>query len=126
MKFLLDMGVSPRVREHLSDLGHVAVHLQEKELGKLLDSQILKKARATRSIVLPHDLDFGNLLAASGEALPSVVIFRLRNMRPDNVIDKLTHVLSECSDALEEGAVISVGDALVRIRQLPINPSAQE
>ncbi|HEY57982.1 MAG TPA: DUF5615 family PIN-like protein, partial [Anaerolineae bacterium] len=33
-------------------------------------------------VLLTHDLDFGELVAASGARLPSVVVFRLRNMRP--------------------------------------------
>ena len=40
MKFLADMGISPRER------GHEAVHLQEQGLGKMPDGDILAKARA--------------------------------------------------------------------------------
>jgi len=39
------------------------------------DAHILDKARSEGRIVLTFDLDFGDLLAASGEKLPSVIVF---------------------------------------------------
>ena len=85
MKFLADMGISPRVVATLRKQGHDAVHLQEQNLGRLPDHEILSKARAEERIVLTHDLDFGELLAASGGTPPSVIIFRLTDMRAENV-----------------------------------------
>jgi len=83
MKFLADRGISPRVVTALRKQGHDAVHLQEQNLGRLLDGAILAKARAEGRILLTHDLDFGELLAASGGILPSVIIFRLKDMRAE-------------------------------------------
>lgn len=74
MKFLVDMGISIRVVAALRKQGHDVVHLQEQGLIRLPDAEILVKARAEERIVLTHDLDFGELLAASGGTLPSVVI----------------------------------------------------
>lgn len=85
MKFIADMGVSPKVIHLLQSLGHQAVHLQTQGLHRFQDTEILEKARKEGLIVLTHDLDFGDLLSAGNFDLPSVVIFRLRNMRPDNV-----------------------------------------
>lgn len=50
-------------------------------MGRLLDGEILAKARAEGRILLTHDLDFGELLATSGGSLPSAIIFRLKDMR---------------------------------------------
>jgi predicted nuclease of predicted toxin-antitoxin system len=69
-----------------------------------------------------HDLDFTDLLAASGAALPSVVIFRLRNMRPEPVLARLLAVVSEHATDLEAGAVLSVTESLIRKRSLPLTP----
>jgi hypothetical protein len=52
--------------------------------------------------------------------LPSVVVFRLRNMRPDNVERYLEMVLSCHATALEQGAVVSVAETRIRVRPLPI------
>jgi len=61
---------------------------RDQQLMKLPDAEILQKARSENRIVLTFDLDFGDLLAASGENLPSVIIFRLRKphlrSRPDS------------------------------------------
>ncbi len=120
MKFIADMGISPKTVDFLNDRGHDAVHLHRLGLHRLEDSDILKKARREKSIVLTHDLDFGDLLAASGDTLPSVIIFRLRNMRPDNVNAYIRVVLSQFSKALKEGAVIVVTEGRIRIRSLPL------
>ncbi len=37
MKFLADMGISPRSVEHLREMGHDATHLREKGLEQLTD-----------------------------------------------------------------------------------------
>ncbi len=120
MKFLADMGVSPKTVARLRVWGHDAVHLHEQGLERLSDAEVLDKARNEGRVVLTHDLDFGDLLAASGAVLPSVIIFRLRDMRPENVNRYLEVILTRHRDALEQGAVLSVTEHRVRIRQLPI------
>jgi len=80
MKFLADMGISPKTCAFLRGLGHNAVHLHQKELYRLPDPAILEKARLEKRILLTHDLDFGELIAISGVDLPSVIIFRFRNI----------------------------------------------
>lgn len=86
------------------------------------DSLILEKARLEGRIVLTFDLDFGDLLAASGDALPSVIIFRLQNTTPNFVSARLLQVLAECSQDLATGAIITVQDNRYRLRRLPIQP----
>ncbi|HLE91869.1 MAG TPA: DUF5615 family PIN-like protein [Anaerolineales bacterium] len=120
MKFLADMGISPRVVEELRQKGHDAVHLAEQGLHRMVDGDILQKARQENRVLLTHDLDFGELLAASGGALPSVIIFRLKDMRAPNVSRHLSSILMQRSEALNQGAVCSVTEQKVRIRVLPI------
>ena len=125
MNFLADMGISPKTVEFLQHLGHQAVHLQQQGLHKLKDPQILEKARNEERILLTHDLDFGDLLAASGAGLPSVVIFRLRNMRPEHVNRYLIKIISQHPKALEDGSIITVTEARIRMRDLPLGASRQ-
>jgi predicted nuclease of predicted toxin-antitoxin system len=122
MKFLLDMGISPKTAGFLQELGYQAVHLQEEGLGRLSDSQILEKALRDGYILLAHDLDFGDLLAASGSGSPSVILFRLRNMHPDRVNLHLREIISQCENALKEGAIITVAEGGFRVRNLPLGP----
>ena len=122
MRFLADMGISPRTVAFLRGLGHDAVHLEEQNLGRLPDSDILQKARDEDRVLLTHDLDFGQLMAASGAELPSVVIFRLLDMRPRQVNVYLDILVNEYQAALEEGAIASVHEGQIRLRSLPISP----
>ncbi len=45
MKFLADMGISPRVVSALRERGHDSIHLQEQGLGRMPDGDILIKTR---------------------------------------------------------------------------------
>lgn len=120
MKFLADMGISPRTVDFLRHLGYDAVHLHEEGLHRLPDPDILSKTRQEGRILLTHDLDFGELMAASGANLPSVVTFRLRNMTPANVNHYLQEVATHHQDGLNKGAVITVTEGRLRVRLLPI------
>ena len=70
MKFLADMGISPKTTAFLHALGHDAVHLADQELERSPDPGIVEKARQEGRILLVHDLGFGELVAASGATLP--------------------------------------------------------
>lgn len=120
MRFMADMGISPRTVDFLRDLGYEATHLHEESLDRLPDPDILSKARNEKYILLTHDLDFGELVAAGGERLPSVITFRLRSMHPTNVNRHLQAIIEQHREALEHGAVITVTEGRIRVRLLPI------
>ena len=120
MRFLADMGISPKTAAFLRSLGHDAVHLHDQGLDGLEDPAILAKAREEGRILLTHDLDFGELIAVSGAMLPGVVVFRLRNMRPERVSRYLEKTISRHAEAMEKGAIISVAEGQVRVRLLPL------
>ena len=120
MKFLADMGISMATIALLRNLGHDAVHLREQGLHRLDDPDILQKARQEGRILLAHDLDFSDLMAASRAHLPSVIIFRLRDMRPANVNRHLEAIIRDEAGALERGAIVSVTEGRMRVRVLPI------
>ncbi|BAQ64016.1 DUF5615 family PIN-like protein [Geminocystis sp. NIES-3709] len=120
MKFLGDMGVSQTVINTLRNYGYDAIHLRDEKLQKLSDENIIVKAKEERRIILTFDLDFGELLAFSGDSLPSVIIFRLEKANPDYVLSKLNPVLQECQNILENGAIITIKDKNYRVRYLPV------
>ena len=120
MRFLANMGISPDTVKFLRDLGYEAAHLHEEDLDRLPDSDILRKARREGYVLLTSDLDFGELLAHSGEALASVVIFRLSNMRPESINQHLAEVIERFGTDLERGVIASVTDRRIRVRPLPI------
>ena len=81
---------------------------------------ILAKARDENRTIITFDLDFGDLLAAAGIHLPSVVILRLHNPTPLSVTRKLLEILPLVQTKLETGAVIIVEEGRFRVRELPI------
>lgn len=106
MKFLLDMGISIHLIPEIRADGYEAAHVADFSDGTLPDSEILARAREEGSILLVHDLDFPLLMAASGSRSPSVIVFRLHNMRPETVLRYLRKTLSTAKDALEQGAIV--------------------
>jgi predicted nuclease of predicted toxin-antitoxin system len=123
VKFLADMGVSMTTVDLLREAGETVVHLRDEGLHRLPDDQILEKASREQRVVLTFDLDFGDLLAASGDTTPSVILFRMRNQTPAAVTPKLFRVLGACRAELERGAIVIVEDERYRLRRLPIRQS---
>lgn len=120
MRFLVDMGLDVRVGSWLREQGHDAVHLRDEGLQRLPNGDIFNKAIAERRVVLTVDLDFGEIAALTRGDRARVVLFRLYNMRTSHVIQRLSAVLPDCSEALERGAVVVVEEGRHRIRSLPI------
>ena len=124
MKFLANMGISPTTVAYLRTLGHDAKHLHEDQLDRMSDPDILEKARVEGAIILTSDLDFGELAVMSKTPLPSVIIFRLRPpMSADKVNRYLKNVLEKYKADLERGALISVSEKWIRVRDLPLSES---
>lgn len=120
MRFLADMGISPRTVNWLKAAGYDAIHLVEEGLEQLADDAILVKARDEGRILLTVDLDFGYLLAVSGDTLPSIILFRLGNERYEMINDRLAEALNRFEGDLTAGAIIVVSDDAFRVRRLPI------
>jgi predicted nuclease of predicted toxin-antitoxin system len=119
VRFLVDANLSPRVAEWLRSNGHDAVHVFEVGLNRAGDRRILREAARGRRILLTSDLDFGEILARSSGRV-SVIMLRLRSNTSANVTGRLKVALAQAAAVLEYGAVITVGEASVRIRRLPL------
>src|SRR6266540_5907317 len=100
MRFLADMGVAMRVVEWLREQDHDVAHLRDENLQRMPDLDIFRKAAIEGQILLTFDLDFGEILALSGEKNVSVVLFRLHNTRTPHVIERLGIALQETKEML--------------------------
>jgi len=113
------MGISQEVCRSLGG-EHDIVHLRSQGLHRLPDEAVLQKAAEERRILLTHDLDMGRLLASSGAGMPSLITFRLTDMRPASVMERLQDALRLFSSQLEAGAAVTVSDRTIRCHRLPI------
>jgi predicted nuclease of predicted toxin-antitoxin system len=120
MRFLADMGVAMRIVEWLRAQGHEVSHLREQGLQRLPDRDIFLKAATESRILLTFDLDFGEILALSGERKVSVVLFRLHNTRTPHVIERLKVALAQSKTILETGSILVIEENRVRTRRLPL------
>jgi len=120
MNFLLNMNVHRDMAAPLKKRGHVCRHVGDIGMSRATDVEIVAEAKRTGETIITHDLDYGHLLAFSGEKAPSVIILRLRDLRPGEVVSRPDAVWKEIETPLTEGAIVSLSDKSLRIRTLPI------
>ncbi|MCX5646165.1 MAG: DUF5615 family PIN-like protein [Phycisphaerae bacterium] len=118
MRFLADMGVAQRIVAWLRSEGHDTIHLREQGLQRLPNGEIFEKAAQEERIILTFDLDFGEIVALSGDRRVSIILFRLHNTCTPHVIDRLRKVLKDSGEALERGAIVVVQESRHRTRRL--------
>ncbi len=120
MRFLLNMNVPRKLGRRLTEEGHEYRHVGDIGLAQADDIVIMEEARRKKETIITHDLDYGDLLAFSGEEAPSVIIFRLRNTRFNSLYTRIVTVWPEIEKPLNNGAIVILEDAAFRIRELPI------
>ena len=121
IRFLLDMGLARSTGEFIRARGHDVVHLRDQGLERLPDDRIVEKAQEEHRTIITHDLDFGRIVALSGDHVPSIVTLRLTDMTPPRVNAALEAALNEAASALASGALITITDRGIRVRKLPID-----
>jgi len=89
-------------------------------MSRAKDVEIVAEAKKTGEVIMTHDLDYGHLLAFSGESAPSVIMLRLRDLRTNEIMSRLDAVWKDIESPLMDGAIISLPDKSLRIRTLPI------
>jgi len=105
----------------LAAAGHQWLHAGDIGLARASDATILARAKRQGECVITHDLDYGQLLAFSGDRAPSVVLFRLRRADTRIMFERLTAVWKEIEEDVASGAIITVEEAIRRVRRLPIS-----
>jgi len=118
MRFLVDQAVSWQIARDLKAAGHDAVHVRDIGLAAANDESVLQRAVEERRVVITQDTDFGTLLTTTGARRPSVILLRLRDGRPEVYTRALLESLRATQEDLQQGVIVVVGDAAIRIRRL--------
>ena len=122
MRLLVDMNLSPDWVPLLQSRGWEASHWSTIGRGNEPDPDLLAWARANSHIVLTQDLDFSQILFATRESGPSVVLLRMDNEFDTAAREFVCAALHEAEPALTTGALLTVSPKRARLRRLPIVP----
>lgn len=119
-RLLLDMNLSPLTVKALRELGWVAMRVSEVLPDNSPDDVIVSHGREHRITVVTHDVDFTALLPLGHYDKPSVIRLRLDNAKPHFVTQRIIDVVTEMTEMLEQGVIVSVDETTLRYRNLPI------
>jgi len=120
MKILLDMNMSPKWVNILTNKGMHATHWSNLGSPSASDIEIMNFAKENDFIVLTHDLDFGAILFVTNGQKPSVVQLRINDIYPEIDSDYLISALNSVKTELEQGALLIIDTKRTRIRVLPL------
>lgn len=120
MRFLVDVCLSIELVERLNGHGMLATHWSAIGPGNAKDREILRWAVANNHVIVSADLDFGDLLALSDAALPSVILVRSEDQAPHHVAPLILAAAERFQEQLVAGCLISIDDARARMRMLPL------
>ncbi len=120
MKFLLDVGITPALGQMLEARGHSFRYLPNFYSNRTTDTDILEIARQHNEVIITHDLDFGTLLAFSGQPEPSVILFRLHHISAEIFFQLIMAHWESIEGPLQNGAFVVIESSSVRVRMLPI------
>ncbi len=116
------MNLSPRWVAAIQSAGLEAVHWSAVGNPAATDHDVIAWAVSNNTFLLTHDLDFGAILAASGELKPSVLQLRTQDLTPDQLAPKLVDLVRRLATELKQGALVSLDPERARVRLLPLKP----
>jgi predicted nuclease of predicted toxin-antitoxin system len=114
------MNLSPSWVPVLERNGFPAVHWSSIGDKRAPDPVVLAWAREHEHVVFTNDLGVGAILAASGDATPSVIQIRAQDLTPDHLENMLVAALRQHADVLQQGTIISIDEVRSRARVLPL------
>ena len=120
MHLLIDMNLSPQWSEVLTTAGFSATHWSDIGRADAADQVIFHYAQEHEMVVFTHDLDFGDILAATGADSPSVIQIRTDDPTPQSMKEAVIAALHQFQSELSAGALIVVDPEKIRARILPI------
>ena len=122
MRLLVDMNLSQDWVPLLASHGWEVSHWAAVGPGSAPDTELLRWARENSHVIVTQDLDFSQLLFATRDTGPSVVLLRMDNEFDQAARDHVCAAIALAENALVNGALLTVTGQRVRLRHLPIGP----
>ena len=121
VKFLLDQNVSPLLVGSMVDADHLVEHVRDMGMREAPDDAVLTAAKDAGAVLISSDTDFGELLARSNAAEPSMILLRRQEgRRASQIAASIVANPEAVADDLMVGAFVALDDDhRVRIRSLP-------
>ena len=92
-------------------------------MSRATDEEVVELAKAEGMTVLPEDLDYGAILAATGDMEPGVIILRVGNWPTEQIEQRLRTVLGELPEQSFINTITIIDRYRVRFRRLPVQSS---
>lgn len=120
MRVLADVNVSRHVVTRLRASGFDALRVPEVLDPRAADADIIACALRIDAVIVSHDQDFTNLLAATGASRPSLINRRVSYVDAARLAASIATVLLSAGADLARGAIVTLEDGGFRIHGLPV------
>ena len=120
MKVVVDVNFPPSLARALFAAGFETLHWTAVGSATAPDAEVLAWAHREGYVVLTQDLDFPDILAASGARAPSVLLVRQADALGVGLAPAIVAALRQCQEALRAGSIVVLDAARRRVRTLPI------
>jgi predicted nuclease of predicted toxin-antitoxin system len=117
VKLKLDENITVVAKNPLFALGHDVDTVPEEHLAGRSDAEVLAATISDERALVTFDLGFGDPRAYPPGSHAGVILLRLRDQQPDNVVSVLRR-LAENHDLNElAGCTVVVTERMIRIRR---------
>ena len=120
-RLLLDQGLPRSAGKLLLDAAWDVVHVGDIDLSRASDRHILDYAKRENRTCVTLDADFHALLATTEATKPSVIRIRKEGLNANALAKLLMTVWPRIEQSIIEGAMVTITEKSIRVRQLPIS-----
>lgn len=117
---ILDQGLPRSAANLLRHEGWDVLHTGDIGLGRASDAQLIDFARKERRVVITLDSDLHTILAVTNASAPSVIRIRLEGLKGPDLASLIKTIWPKIETHLQRGAMVSVNEAGIRIKRIPV------
>jgi len=113
LKLLLDENIGLKVFKGLQDLKWDVISIIKESPG-ISDEEVLKIAVREKRMIVTLDQDFGALVFKESKKHTGVILLRLNNILPENLLINIKWVLEKYGENIK-GKFVIVSESRIRI-----------